>query len=80
MNLEENKMVFEKVAKILAEQKEVDVSSIRPESTFEELGLDSLDTVELIMQFEDEFNVTLETSDKLKTVADVVKLIEDNMP
>lgn len=72
-------MVFEKVAKILAEQKEIDISSVRPESTLEELGLDSLDTVELIMQFEDEFGVTLETGDGLKTVADIVELIEGGM-
>lgn len=72
-------MVFEKVAKILAEQKELELETIKPESTLEELGLDSLDTVELMMQFEDEFNVALETSEKLKTVADVVKLIEESM-
>lgn len=72
-------MVFERVAKLLAEQKEIDVSSVRPESTLEELGLDSLDTVELIMQFEDEFGVTLEAGSGLKTVADVVKLIEGSL-
>lgn len=72
-------MVFEKVAKILAEQKEIDRSEIRPESTLEELGLDSLDTVELVMQFEDEFGVTLETGEGLKTVADIVELIEGSM-
>ncbi|WP_411677593.1 acyl carrier protein [Caproicibacter sp.] len=72
-------MVFEKVAKILAEHKEIEVSEIHPESTLEELGLDSLDTVDLIMQFEDEFNVSLEMDEKIKTVGDIVKLIEDNM-
>lgn len=72
-------MVFEKVAKILAEYKEIDVSEIRPESTLEELGLDSLDTVDLIMQFEDEFQVSLEMNDNIKTVADIVKLIQESM-
>lgn len=72
-------MVFEKVAKILAEYKEIDVSEIRPESTLEELGLDSLDTVDLIMQFEDEFQVSLELNDNIKTVADIVKLIQESM-
>ena len=42
-------MTFEKVAKIIAEYKDIDVSTIKPESTFQELGIDSLDTVELIM-------------------------------
>ncbi|XOQ43283.1 MAG: Acyl carrier protein [Clostridium sp.] len=72
-------MVFEKVAKILAEYKEIDVSEIRPESTLEELELDSLDTVDLIMQFEDEFQVSLELNDNIKTVADIVKLIQESM-
>jgi acyl carrier protein len=76
---EEISMVFEKVAKILAEYKEIDVSEIRPESTLEELGLDSLDTVDLIMQFEDEFEVSLELDDNIKTVDDVVKLIKESM-
>jgi acyl carrier protein len=79
MILEEISMVFEKVAKILAEYKEIDVSEIRPESTLEELGLDSLDTVDLIMQFEDEFQVSLEMNDNIKTVADIVKLIQESM-
>lgn len=72
-------MVFEKVAEILAEHKEIDVSAIHPESTLEELELDSLDTVDLIMQFEDEFDVPLEMDEKLKTVGDIVKLIEEKM-
>ncbi|WBY64666.1 acyl carrier protein [Thermocaproicibacter melissae] len=72
-------MVFEKVAKILAEYKEIDVSEIRPESTLEELELDSLDTVDLIMQFEDEFQVSLELNDNIKTVADIVKLIQESV-
>ncbi|MCI1965912.1 MAG: acyl carrier protein [Oscillospiraceae bacterium] len=71
-------MVFEKVAKILAEYKEVDVSAIHPESTLEELGLDSLDTVDLIMQFEDEFGVSLEMDEKMKTVGDLAKLIQES--
>ena len=47
-----------------------------PESTFAELGVDSLDTVELIMSFEDTFGGTIEMSPDLKTVADIVALID----
>ena len=61
-------MTFEKVAQIIA--------SIKPESTFAELGVDSLDTVELIMSFEDTFGGTIEMSPDLKTVADIVALID----
>ena len=69
-------MTFEKVAKIIAEYKDIDVSTIKPESTFQELGIDSLDTVELIMSFEDTFGGTIEMSPDLKTVADIVALID----
>lgn len=72
-------MVFEKVARILAEYKDIDESEISPESTLEELGMDSLDTVDLIMQFEDEFEVSLEVDEKIKTVGDLVKLIQESM-
>lgn len=67
---------LEKVSEIIAEAKDLDMADITAESTFEDLGLDSLDTVDLIMNFEDEFGVTLEMSEELKTVGDVVALID----
>lgn len=69
-------MTFEKVAKILADYKETDVAEIHLESTFEQLGFDSLDMVELVMSFEEEFGIAIEMDGSLKTVADVVNLIE----
>ena len=69
-------MTFEQVAQIIADYKDIDVASIKPESTFAELGVDSLDTVELIMSFEDTFGGTIEMSPDLKTVADIVALID----
>ncbi len=71
-------MIFEKVTAILAEHKDLEPSAIKPETTFAELGFDSLDTVELIMAFEEEFSVNLEMNEGLKTVGDVVKLIEES--
>ena len=67
---------LEKVSAIIPEAMELDAQDITAESTFEDLGLDSLDTVDLIMNFEDEFGVTLEMSEDLKTVGDVVELID----
>lgn len=72
-------MVFEKVKKILAQHKGIDEGSISMDSTFESLGLDSLDTVELLMQFEDEFGVTLQADQALRTVGDFVGLIEGSI-
>lgn len=68
--------VLEKVIKILVEYKDCDGDSITKESTFAELGLDSLDTVELLMNFEEEFGITIEMNENIKTVGDIVKLIE----
>jgi acyl carrier protein len=70
-------MTFEKVAKIIAEFKEIDVNGITMKSTLnKDLGLDSLDTVELIMSFEQEFNITLEPDPSLQTIEDVVNMID----
>ena len=66
-------MVLEK------EYKECDPSEIHEDSTFEELELDSLDTVDLMMSFEDEFGIQMEMSEDMKTVGDVVKAIEEQV-
>ena len=70
-------MTFQKVAKIIAEYRDMPESDISLETTFEELGLDSLDTVELIMNFEDEFQISIEVDESLKNIADVVNLIDN---
>ena len=70
-------MTFEKVASMLAEYKGIDVSEIKEESTFADLKLDSLDVAELVMNMEDEFGATLELDENVKTVADLVKLIDE---
>jgi len=69
-------MTFEKVAKLLAEYKEIDQADITPKSTFAELGLDSLDTVELVMNMEEEFGITIEMNENIQTVEDLVAVIE----
>lgn len=69
-------MIFEKVAGILAGNLGLDISKITLESTFDGLGLDSLDTVDLLMSIEEEFGVTIEPSESLKTVGDVVSEIK----
>ena len=71
-------MVLEKVIGILEDYTDVDASSINEDTTFEELGLDSLDTVELMMSVEDEFGVSIEVSGDFKTVGSVVKYREEN--
>lgn len=68
---------FEKVAAMIAESREVDLADIKKDTTFEDLGLDSLDTVEMVMAFEEEFGVSIEVNENLKTVGDVATLIDE---
>ena len=67
-------MVFEAVTKVIAER--VDCAASEAESTFKELSIDSLDTVELLMNLEDELNVEIELNEKVETVGELVKFIE----
>lgn len=69
-------MTFDTVAKILATHLDKDVAEIKGESTFESLGLDSLDTVEIVMELEDEFGVTIELNDSVTNVEQLVALID----
>ena len=72
-------MVFDKIAEMLAEHLEIDKSAIKPDSTFEGLELDSLDTVELVMTLEDEFGVSIEMDPSIKKVSDLVLLVEEQI-
>ena len=69
-------MYFDSIAKIIAERTDCKVEAVKMESTFTELGIDSLDTVELLMNLEDEIGTELELDEKVETVGDLVKFIE----
>ena len=72
---------FDKVRDIVVEQLGVEADEVAIESTFiDDLGADSLDIVELIMAFEEEFNIEIpdEAAEKIKTVRDVVTYIDQN--
>ena len=74
--------VEEKIKSIIAEQLGVKVEEVNPAASFiDDLGADSLDTVELVMAFEEEFNQEIpdEEAEKLKTVGDAVKYIEGKL-
>lgn len=69
-------MYFDSIAKIVAERTGCDASSIKPENTFSELGIDSLDTVELLMSLEDEIGIEIELDQKVETLDDLDKFIQ----
>ncbi|TAM74252.1 acyl carrier protein [bacterium] len=71
---------FDKVKKIIVEQLGVDEDEVTLEASItDDLGADSLDQVELVMAFETEFNIDIpdEEAEKIKTVGDAVKRIEE---
>jgi acyl carrier protein len=75
-----DKSVADRVKEIIVEQLGVNPDQVTPEAKFiEDLGADSLDTVELVMAFEEEFGAEIpdEDAEKLQTVGDVTKYIEE---
>jgi Acyl carrier protein len=71
-------MVYEKIVEIIADKMDIDASDISIDSTFESLKIDSLDMVEIVMDIEEEFDISIEEAENLKTVADLVNFIEEN--
>ncbi|MDE2028571.1 MAG: acyl carrier protein [Candidatus Omnitrophica bacterium] len=72
--------VESKIKSIIAEQLGVKPEEVTPNASFvDDLGADSLDTVELIMALEEEFNIEIpdEDAEKMKTVGDAIKYIEE---
>ena len=72
-------MLFEKIAAIVAEHLDCDVEEIKQDSTFESLGIDSLDAVELVMKIEEELGVQMDLDRDLETVDELVKFVEEKM-
>ena len=71
--------VFERVKKVIVDQLSVDEAQVTPTASFQQdLGADSLDTVELVMAFEEEFGTEIpdEEAEKIQTVQDAVSYIE----
>ena len=73
---------FEKVKEIIIEQLDVQADQVTEEASFiEDLGADSLDTVELVMALEESFDIEIpdEDAEKIKTVRDAVEYIDKHL-
>ena len=78
---DEQQPIEEKVKGIIVEQLGVEAEQVAPDAKFiEDLGADSLDTVELVMALEEEFGIEVpdDEAEKLQSVSDVIKYIEEN--
>lgn len=71
-------MALDKIVGIISEKMDIDASEINMDSSFESLKIDSLDMVEIVMDIEEAFDVTIEDAENLKTVADLVSFIDEN--
>jgi acyl carrier protein len=75
--------VAERVIKIVAEQLGAEESNVSPETSFvNDLGADSLDTVELVMELEEEFDINIpdDAAEKIQTVGQAIAFIEEASP
>lgn len=73
--------VYVKVSKIIVDQLGVNEDQVTPQASFvDDLGADSLDTVELVMAFEEEFGIEIpdEDAEKIITISDAVNYIEEH--
>lgn len=72
-------MTLEKVKAVLAEHLEMEESEITEGTTFEDLGIDSLDTVEIMMEMEDEFGIEIKPAEVGKSVKELVEYIDGKL-
>lgn len=72
-------MVFEKVVEMLKQHLDIDGDTITRDTTFESLGVDSLDTVEMVMDLEESLGIELQLDGKVETVGQLVDIIEEKM-
>lgn len=72
-------MIFEAIAELIAERNDCDKSEITMETSFKDLGIDSLDTVEMLMNLEDKLGKEIELNQKVETVGELVNYIENEL-
>ena len=71
--------VFQAIAELIAERNDSDPAEVTRDTRFQDVGIDSLDTVEMLMNLEDKIGVEIELSQKVETVGDLVRYIEANI-
>ena len=70
-------MIFEEIREVICEQLEVEAEEIKLETTFEDLGADSLDLFQIIVELEDKYGIQLEDAESIKTVEEAVSYVKN---
>lgn len=71
-------MLFEEIREVICEQLEIEKEEVTLETTFEELGADSLDLFQIVIELEEKYGIQIEEVDGLKTIKDVVNYVEEH--
>ena len=71
--------VFQAIAELIAERNDSYPAEVTRNTRFQDVGIDSLDTVEMLMNLEDKLGAEIELSQKVETVGDLVRYIEANI-
>jgi len=72
-------MVFEKIKEIICDQLGVDANKVNLDTSFDDLGVDSLDLFQIIIEIEEKIDIRIEDTEGIKTVSDVVDFVEERI-
>ncbi|OOM81554.1 acyl carrier protein [Clostridium puniceum] len=71
-------MLFEEIREVICEQLGIEEDEVKLETTFEELGADSLDLFQIVIELEEKYNIQIEEVENLKTIQYAVEYVEKN--
>lgn len=69
-------MLFEEIREVICEQLGIEEDEVKLKTTFEELGADSLDLFQIVIELEEKYNIQIEEVENLKTIQDAVDYVE----
>ncbi len=72
-------MVFDEIKKIICGELEVNEEDVTMDTTFEDLGADSLDLFQVVIEIEEKYGIQLEDAEKIKSVKDAVQYVEEKL-
>ena len=70
-------MIFDEIKAVICEHLEVEPDEVTMDTTFEELGADSLDLFQVVIEIEEKYNIKLDDAESIVAVKDAVKFVED---
>ena len=71
-------MLFEEIREVICEQLGIEKDEVNLETTFEELGADSLDLFQIVIELEEKYDIQIEEVEGLKTIKDALEYVEKN--